>query len=54
MALAIMENTRVLAHYASNCQQNDNVPIVEPEILPNGDHDSECCQYVTEKVVTRL
>lgn len=37
--LAIMENANVLACYASICQQNSIVPIVEPEILPNGDHD---------------
>lgn len=26
------------------------MPIVEPEILPDGDHDLQRCQYVTEKV----
>lgn len=30
--------------------QNGIVPIVEPEILPDGDHDLKRCQYVTEKV----
>ncbi|ELK04801.1 Fructose-bisphosphate aldolase A [Pteropus alecto] len=30
-----MENANVLAHYASICQQNGIVPIVEPEILPS-------------------
>ncbi|MDR9866144.1 class I fructose-bisphosphate aldolase, partial [Pseudomonas baetica] len=33
-ALAIAENANVLARYASICQQNGLVPIVEPEILP--------------------
>ncbi|XP_014749512.1 PREDICTED: fructose-bisphosphate aldolase A-like, partial [Sturnus vulgaris] len=32
------------------CPQNGIVPIVEPEILPDGDHDLKTCQYVTEKV----
>jgi fructose-bisphosphate aldolase class I len=32
--LAILENANVLARYASICQQNGIVPIVEPEILP--------------------
>lgn len=32
--LAILENANVLARYASVCQQNCIVPIVEPEILP--------------------
>lgn len=30
--------------------QNGLVPIVEPEVIPDGDHDMEHCQYVTEKV----
>jgi len=50
-ALAIAENANVLARYASICQQNGLVPIVEPEILPDGDHDLQRCQYVTEKVL---
>ncbi|XP_048413131.1 fructose-bisphosphate aldolase C-like [Stegostoma tigrinum] len=50
-SLAIAENANVLARYASICQQNGIVPIVEPEILPDGDHDLKRCQYVTEKVL---
>lgn len=50
-ALAILENANVLARYASICQQNGIVPIVEPEILPDGEHDLKKCQYVTEKVL---
>ncbi|KAK2118454.1 hypothetical protein P7K49_005341 [Saguinus oedipus] len=49
-----MENANVLACYASICQQNGIVPIVEPEILPDGDHDLKRCQYVTEKVLAAL
>ncbi|XP_054830255.1 fructose-bisphosphate aldolase B-like [Eublepharis macularius] len=49
--LAIQENANMLAHYASICQQHGLVPIVEPEILPDGDHDLQHCQYVTEKVL---
>lgn len=49
--LAIRENANVLARYASICQQNGLVPIVEPEILPDGDHDLARAQYVTEKVL---
>lgn len=49
--LSILENANVLARYASTCQQNGLVPIVEPEILPDGDHDLERCQKVTEKVL---
>ncbi|KRX84544.1 Fructose-bisphosphate aldolase, partial [Trichinella pseudospiralis] len=33
--LAMLENANVLARYASICQQNGLVPIVEPEVLPD-------------------
>jgi fructose-bisphosphate aldolase class I len=49
--LAILENANVLARYASCCQLNGIVPIVEPEIVPDGDHDLATCQLVTEKVL---
>jgi len=48
---AMMENANVLARYASICQQNGLVPIVEPEVLCDGDHDLETCQKVTEQVL---
>lgn len=44
--LALMENANVLARYASICQQNGLVPIVEPEVLCDGEHDLERCQKV--------
>ncbi|XP_014675558.1 PREDICTED: fructose-bisphosphate aldolase A-like [Priapulus caudatus] len=49
--LSILENANVLARYASICQMNGLVPIVEPEILPDGDHDLRRSQKVTEKVL---
>ncbi|XP_029462857.1 fructose-bisphosphate aldolase A [Rhinatrema bivittatum] len=52
--LAIIENANVLARYASICQQHCIVPIVEPEVLPDGDHDLKRCQYVTEKVLAAV
>ncbi|XP_069088999.1 fructose-bisphosphate aldolase B [Pleurodeles waltl] len=52
--LSIQENANVLARYASICQQNGLVPIVEPEILPDGDHDLQRCQYATEKVLAAV
>ncbi|XP_072889779.1 fructose-bisphosphate aldolase A-like [Hemitrygon akajei] len=52
--LAIMENANVLARYAIICQHNGIVPIVEPEILPDGTHDLKRCQYVTEKVLAAV
>ena len=42
----MIENANVLARYASICQQNGLVPIVEPEVLPDGDHDLETAQKV--------
>jgi fructose-bisphosphate aldolase class I len=48
---AMMENANVLARYASICQANGLVPIVEPEVLPDGDHDLMTAQRVTEEVL---
>nr|XP_048707125.1 fructose-bisphosphate aldolase B isoform X1 [Caretta caretta] len=52
--LAIQENANTLARYASICQQHGLVPIVEPEVLPDGEHDLQRCQYVTEKVLATV
>lgn len=52
--LAILENANVLARYATICQQNRIVPIVEPEILPDGDHTLDRCQKVTEAVLAAV
>ncbi|KAK7883096.1 hypothetical protein WMY93_029270 [Mugilogobius chulae] len=52
--LAISENAGVLARYSSICQQHCIVPIIEPEILPDGDHDLKRCQSVTEKVLAEV
>lgn len=49
--IAIAENAYLLARYASICQANGLVPIVEPEILMDGDHSIDVCQQVTEKVL---
>ena len=52
--LAIECNAEVLARYASICQKNGLVPIVEPEILMDGDHDLETAVNVTEKVLAAV
>merc|ERR1719316_1470667 len=49
--LAIADTVHTLARYASICQSERLVPIVEPEIVPNGDHDIYYCQKMTEKVL---
>lgn len=47
---AIEENAHGLARYAAICQANGLVPIVEPEIMQDGDHTIEKCAEVSEKV----
>ena len=49
---ALVEVAQVLARYASICQQNGLVPIVEPETLPDGEHDLARCQKITETVLS--
>ena len=49
-ALAVTENANALARYATICQENGLVPIVEPEILMDGDHDINVCFDVTRRV----
>jgi fructose-bisphosphate aldolase, class I len=53
-ALAIEENANVLARYAAICQENGLVPIVEPEILMDGDHDLVKSVEVAEKVLSSV
>jgi len=49
-AQAIEENVHGLARYAQICQDNGLVPIVEPEVLTDGEHDIEVCAAVTQRV----
>merc|ERR1712168_951451 len=49
---AMLENANVLARYASICQMNGLVPIVEPEVLCDGAHDLDRAQKVTETVLS--
>lgn len=51
---AILENAWALARYAAICQENGLVPIVEPEILSDGEHSAEFCQRVTERVLNAV
>ena len=45
---AIHANAHALARYAALCQAANIVPIVEPEVLMDGDHDIDRCYQVTE------
>ena len=47
----ISANAHALARYASLCQQNGIVPIVEPEILMDGDHNIEDSFLISEEVL---
>jgi len=47
-ALAIKTNAEVLARYAAICQEQGIVPIVEPEVLIDGDHTITRCEEVSE------
>jgi fructose-bisphosphate aldolase class I len=47
----IRVNTHALARYAALCQAAQIVPIVEPEVLMDGDHDIDRCYQVTELVL---
>src|ERR1051325_7581703 len=50
-ANCIKANAHALARYAALCQVNQIVPIVEPEVLMDGDHDIDRCFSVTERVL---
>jgi fructose-bisphosphate aldolase, class I len=52
--LSIQETAHTLARYAAICQENRLVPIVEPEILADGNHSIERCAEVTERVLAAV
>src|ERR1700726_1271641 len=50
---AIHVNAHALARYAALCQEAQVVPIVEPEVLMDGDHDIDRCYEVTQRVLNK-
>lgn len=50
----IEANAHALARYAALAQEAGLVPIVEPEVLMDGDHDIRRCQEVTEEVLNNV
>ncbi len=52
--IAIDANAHALARYAAIAQEAGLVPIVEPEVLMDGDHTIEVCQEVTERTLARV
>ena len=49
--LSIKSNAHALARYAALAQEAKMVPIVEPEVLMDGDHDINKCYEITSKVL---
>lgn len=52
--VAIHVNAEQLARYAAICQSLEIVPIVEPEVLMEGEHNLEECARITEKVLLKV
>jgi fructose-bisphosphate aldolase, class I len=50
----IFSNAHALARYAALCQEADIVPMVEPEVLIDGEHSLERCYEVSEAVLESL
>jgi fructose-bisphosphate aldolase class I len=53
-ASCINANAHALARYAALCQDEGIVPIVEPEVLMDGDHDIDRCYAATEWTLKRV
>ena len=51
---AIDANAHALARYAALCQEANIVPIVEPEVLMDGDHSIERCEEVTSTTLASV
>ncbi len=51
---AIAANAHALARYAALCQEQNIVPIVEPEVLMDGGHTIERCEEVTGEVLAEV
>ena len=53
-AYGLHANAEALARYAAICQCENIVPIVEPEVLMDGDHSLERCASITERTLHTL
>ncbi len=51
--LSIISNAHALARYAALVQENGMVPIIEPEVLMDGNHAAEDCYNKTSEVIKR-
>ena len=50
----LQANAHALARYAALCQEAGMVPIVEPEVLMDGDHSMERCSFVAEQTLNTV
>lgn len=50
----ILANAHAMARYAALCQEADLVPIVEPEVLMDGDHHIDVCESATARTLQTL
>ncbi len=50
---AIRANAHALGRYAALCQDAQIVPIVEPEVLMDGDHDIDRCYEMSQRVLNK-
>jgi fructose-bisphosphate aldolase, class I len=51
---AVLANGHAMARYGALCQEAGIVPIVEPEVLMDGDHDLAACEAATGKALDGL
>jgi fructose-bisphosphate aldolase class I len=51
---AVLANGHAMARYAALCQEAGLVPIVEPEVLMDGDHDISACEAATGRALQVL
>jgi len=52
--LCLRSNAEALARYATLCQEQDIVPIVEPEVIMDGEHSIERCYQVTHDTLVEV
>jgi len=51
---AMLANAHAMARYAALCQEAGIVPVVEPEVLMDGDHSIAACETATARTLTTL
>ena len=51
--LSVYSNAHALARYAALVQESGMVPIVEPEVLMDGNHDAEVCFKKTSEIIKK-